>query len=102
MSLRVVVFRVMRTTAISLLILLLPAFVVLQFQEQSIRRRSERLLADFHSIRLNQTTWPEAQALMRRWGKLGQANGPCNATDCAYDITVTGWPSLLPNGAAAP
>ena len=92
-----VVFRVMPKTAIFLLTLLLLAFALLQFQQHLIRRRSERLLADFHSIRLNQTTWPQAQGLMQRWGKLGHAHGPCNSTDCAYDIAVVGWPSLLPN-----
>ncbi len=97
MSLRVFGFRLLRVAAISLLTVLLLFFGLLQFEQHIIRRRSERLLADFHSIRQNQTTWPEAQALMQRWGKLGHAHGPCSSTDCAYDITVLGWPSLLPN-----
>ena len=97
MRLRAVVLRVVRAIAISLLTLFLLVSVAIQIQDYSIRRRSERLLADFHSIRLNQTTWPETQALIQRWGELGRAHGPCNAMDCAYDITVVGWPSLLPN-----
>jgi len=98
MSLRAGVFRIIRITAISLLALLLIALVLLQFHQHLIRHRSERLLADFQSIRLNQTTWPEAQALVQHWGKFGHAHGTCNSTDCAYDITVIGWPSLLSNG----
>jgi hypothetical protein len=98
MAFRAVVFRVVRVTAASLFLMLLAAFVAVQFHDHSIRRRNERLLADFHSIRLNQTTWPEAQALMQRWGTDGHAHGLCNATDCAYDITVIGWPSLFWNG----
>jgi hypothetical protein len=97
MKFRMIVFRVMRISAISLLTLLLLGFALTQYEEHLIRGRSERLLADFHSIRLNQTTWPEAQALMQRWGKLGHAHGSCSATDCAYDIILVGWPSLLPN-----
>lgn len=97
-----VVFRVTRAIAISLCTLLLTALTWVQYKDHIIRRRSERLLADFQSVRLNQTTWQEAQALMQRWDTLGHAHGPCSSTDCAYDITVTGWPSLLPNGAATP
>ena len=97
-----VVFRVTRAIAISLCTLLLIALAFVQYKDHIIRRRSERLLADFQSVRLNETTWSEAQALMQRWGTLGHAHGPCSSTDCAYDITVTGWPSLLPNGTAAP
>jgi hypothetical protein len=100
MSLRVL--RGTRAVAISLVALLFIAFAVIQYKQHLIRGRMERLLADFHSIRLNETTWPEAQALMRRWGDAGHAHGACNSTDCAYDITVVGWPSLLPDGRAAP
>lgn len=96
------VFRVTRATSILLSTLLLLAFAFVQYEDHLIHHRSERLLADFQSVRLNQTTWPEVQALMQRWGTLGHAHGPCSSTDCAYAITVTGWPSLLPNGTAAP
>ena len=65
-----VVFRVTRAIAISLCTLLLIALAFVQYKDHIIRRRSERLLADFQSVHLNQTTWPEAQALMQRWGTL--------------------------------
>jgi hypothetical protein len=100
MTVRVVVYRVLRIVAISFLVLLLTGFAFLEYQRHLIRSRSERLLADFHSICLNQTTWPEAQALMKYWGKQGHPHGTCSSTDCAYDITVVGWPSLLPSRAA--
>lgn len=93
MSLRVLV----RVSMISLAALLLIAFALIQFEEHLIRRPNERLLADFHYLRLNQTSWPERQALMQRWGSAGHTHGPCNSIDCAYDITVVGCPSLLPN-----
>jgi hypothetical protein len=76
--------------------MLLLAFALLQFKEHLLRRNNERLLADFHSIRLNQTTWPEAQALMQHWDNQGHAHGPCSPADCAYVISVSDWPSLLP------
>jgi len=81
--------------------MLLLAFALLQFKEHLLRRDNERLLADFHSIRLNQTTWPEAQALMQHWGKHGHAHGPCSSANCAYVISVSDWPSLLPVGEKA-
>ena len=93
--------RLARLTVISFLIMLLLAFALLQFKEHQLRRINERLLADFHSIRLNQTSWPEAQAIMERWGKHGHAHGPCSSTDCAYVISVSDWPSLLPIGGKA-
>jgi hypothetical protein len=102
MSVRAISLRTARVTAILLLTLLLLAFALLQVKEHLLRKRNERLLSDFHSIRLNQTTWPEAQALMERWGKMGHARGPCSSMDCAYDITVIGWPSLVPDGGAGP
>jgi hypothetical protein len=98
MSLRVIGSHTMRIATTSFLTLLLIAFSLIQIKQYLIRRDSMRLLADFHSISLNETSWPEAQALMQRWGKLGHAHGPCSSTDCAYDITLIGWPSLLPNG----
>ncbi|HEX3572899.1 MAG TPA: hypothetical protein VHU44_18925 [Acidobacteriaceae bacterium] len=82
--------------AISLLGALSLALALVAFQEHLIRRRCERLLADLQSIRLNETSWPQAQAMMKRWGKSGHSHGTCNATDCAYEITVNGWPPLLP------
>jgi hypothetical protein len=99
MTVRVVVVGVLRIVAISFLVLLLTGFAFLEYHLHLIRSRSERLLADFHSIRLNQTTWSEAQALMKYWGDQGHSHGPCNSADCAYDITVVGWPSLLPDRA---
>jgi hypothetical protein len=86
----------LRVIAISLFGTLSLAIALVDYQQYLIRCRCERLLADFHSIRLNETTWPQAQAMMKRWGKSGHPHGACDATACAYDITVIGWPSLLP------
>jgi len=66
----------------------LTAFLAVQVQQRLLRWRSERLLADMHSIRLYQTNWDEAQGLMRRWGKWGYYEGSCTAASCKYEIEL--------------
>jgi hypothetical protein len=53
------------------------------------RLRMQHLLADFHSIYPNQSTWPDAQRLMTRWGRWGHYDGTCTPTDCDYTIRVS-------------
>lgn len=45
-------------------------------------------MADMHRIRLYQTTWAEAQALMRKWGAWGHWDGTCTADDCEYAVSL--------------
>ena len=52
------------------------------------RWRISRLLADYHGIYPTQTTWEDAQRLMRKWGKWGRYEGTCTASDCDYSIVV--------------
>jgi hypothetical protein len=53
------------------------------------RIRMQRLLAEFHSIYLMQSTWPDAQHIITRWQHWGYAQGPCTSTDCDYTIEVS-------------
>jgi hypothetical protein len=70
------------------LALLLVAFAFVQIEQHLLRHRAERLLADFQSIRLHQSTWADAQTLMTRWGAWGHYDGQCTASDCAYTIKL--------------
>lgn len=84
MRLRRLLLRILGYTLLATLSLLLVAFLVTQIQQHIFRHRAERLLADFHTIHLRETTWSEAQTLMQRWQKYGHADGPCNASTCGY------------------
>ncbi|HZZ38590.1 MAG TPA: hypothetical protein VFE06_05620 [Acidobacteriaceae bacterium] len=78
-----------RVVVLAPLALSLIAFCFVQLQEHLLRDRAERLLADFQSIRLHQSTWADAQALMNRWGAWGHYDGQCTSTDCDYTITLS-------------
>ena len=65
------------------------AFVVVQFQQELLEWRAERLMADMHRIRLYQSDWADAQRLMSRWGAWGHYDGSCTEKDCRYSIKLT-------------
>ena len=68
--------------------LMLLTFFAVQIQQRTLRWRAERLSADMHRIRLYQSTWADAQRLMRRWGAWGHYDGSCTAGSCNYDIRI--------------
>jgi hypothetical protein len=72
----------------TLLSLLLLAFLAVQIQQRMLRWHAERLLAEVHQIRLYQSTWADAQQLMRRWGAWGHYEGSCTAESCTYEIRL--------------
>jgi hypothetical protein len=82
------IIRILRAVGLSALALLLVAFAFVQIEQRLLRHRAERLLADFRSIRLHQSTWADAQVLMTRWGAWGHYDGQCTASDCAYTIML--------------
>lgn len=88
MRLRARLLRILRVTTIAVLSLILLAFAFVQSNQYLLRYRAKHLLADFHSLRLNQSTWQDAQRLITRWGAFGQYDGTCTARDCDYVITV--------------
>lgn len=89
MRVRAVILRIVRVFTISLLAAGLIAFAIVQVQQHLFRHRAERLLADFQSIRLQQSTWQDAQSFMRRWGAWGNYSGSCTASFCDYEIRFT-------------
>ena len=72
----------------ALLLTLVAILLAIQVQQWVFRRCAERLLADFHAIRLKQSTWADAQTLMKRWGAWGQYDGTCTQASCKYYITL--------------
>jgi hypothetical protein len=82
------IIRILRAVGLAALALLLVAFAFVQIEQHLLRHRAERLLADFQSIRLHQSTWADAQTLMTRWGAWGHYDGQCTASDCGYIIKL--------------
>jgi hypothetical protein len=68
------------------LLLLLSA--ILRIQSYLFRRQAENLMADFQTLKLRQTKWPEAESLTRKWGKYGHYQGGCHASFCRYTIAL--------------
>jgi hypothetical protein len=87
MRVRAILLRILRVTTIALLSLILLAFAFVQYNQYLLRYRATHLLADFHSVRLKQSRWPDAQRLMSRWRAFGHYDGTCNAEECSYLIT---------------
>ena len=80
--------RIIRRAALTVLALVLLLVAILRIQTYLFRRQSERLMADFKSLTLRQTKWPEAESLTRKWGKYGHYQGDCNASFCRYTIDL--------------
>ena len=97
-----IALRVLRISLLSIAALILLAFVLVQAQQHLFRHRAERLLADFQSIRLHQSTWADAQVLMQRWGAWGHYDGTCGEAECVYRIELgdaaSGWVGKLAGG----
>ncbi|HEV2578560.1 MAG TPA: hypothetical protein VGU25_15250 [Acidobacteriaceae bacterium] len=95
-----IVLRILWISLASVAVLVVLAFGLIRAQEYVFRHRSERLLADFQSIRLHRSKWADAQVLMRRWGAWGHYDGTCTAMECAYRITLENdglrWMKRLP------
>jgi len=79
----------LKLTAITLICFALSLILLVQIDRCLLRYRAARLLDDFHSIRLRQSTWSDAQRLVSRWGAFGHYEGTCTATKCSYFITLS-------------
>jgi hypothetical protein len=88
MRLRARLLRILRVTTIALVSLIVLAFLFVQGQQYLLRYRAKHLLADFHSLRLKQSNWQDAQRLMSRWGAFGHYDNTCTAKECGYVITL--------------
>jgi len=66
----------------------LLAFAGVQIPQRIFRHHAEKLLADFHSIRLHRSTWADAEKLMTRWGAYGHYDGTCTEASCIYSVKL--------------
>src|ERR1700733_5352685 len=70
----------------SLLVLYLVLLATVEISQRIMRRRAEHLLSDLRGLQLERSSWNDAQALMRRWGRWGHYEGICDADHCNYRI----------------
>ncbi|MEG9435014.1 hypothetical protein JAO29_02340 [Edaphobacter sp. HDX4] len=80
--------RKFRRAAVTMLGLLLLLGAILRTQSYLFRRQAENLMADFQTLKLRQTKWPEAASLTRKWGTYGHYQGDCNTSFCRYTIDL--------------
>ncbi|HTF63124.1 MAG TPA: hypothetical protein VK638_10480 [Edaphobacter sp.] len=80
----------------SLLVIYLVLLATVQISQRITRRRAEHLLSDLQGLKLERSSWSDAQALIQRWGRWGHYEGTCDVDHCDYEIhfdsvgTVTG------------
>ena len=80
--------RVLRIAAFTLGVLLLGTVASVRIQQQILRWRAERLLADIRELQLGKSTWADAQKIMTRWGAWGFYEGSCTEKRCGYQIAM--------------
>src|SRR5580698_8341667 len=88
MQLKPGMLRVAKRVGLAALALLFVAVIFIQVQQRIFRYRAEHLLADMQAIRLHQSSWRDAQALLHRWGAWGHDDGTCTFTNCRYKIVL--------------
>ena len=88
MQLKPGMLRVAKRVGLAALALLFAAVISIQVQQRIFRYRAEHLLADMQAIRLHQSSWRDAQALLHRWGAWGHYDGTCTFTNCRYKIVL--------------
>jgi len=88
MRLRSVAVRTLRVASVAIVALLVLVFALVQIPQRVLRHRAERLLADFHSIQLHESTAQDAERIAKRWGAFTHTQGNCTAADCEYSIAL--------------
>jgi hypothetical protein len=84
-------FRLRDGLRYGLLTLLLALAVIISaipIQQQILRHRAERLLADIRSLTLRRSSWIDVQGVFRRWGAWGHYDGACTQQNCSYTIEL--------------
>src|SRR5437870_3669974 len=72
-----------RRSLLAVLILLGAAWLRAQGAQWLLRLRAEKLLTDIRSLKVNRSSWADAQKLMSKWGEY---RGVCTAQGCKYGI----------------
>jgi hypothetical protein len=75
-----------RRTLLAVLFLFGAAWLWAQGTQWLLRLRAEKLLTDIRSLKVNRSSWADAQKLMSKWGRSREYRGVCTAQHCQYGI----------------
>ncbi len=78
----------LRWVVLPILVVFFVFTAVVRIQSYRFQHRAEHLMADIQELKLRQSNWGEAKALMTRWGRYGGYEGSCNASFCHYRIAL--------------
>jgi hypothetical protein len=79
---------VLRRLAVGLIASFVLLIVILRIETYRFQHKAERLMQDFQSINLRHSSWPDAERLIRRWGKYGTYQGDCSGSFCRYTVVL--------------
>ena len=82
------VTKIVRWCLLTPLLILLAICMAGEVRQRILVHRAASLLSDFHSLRLHQSDWNDAQRLRARWGRWGPYDGTCTLADCTYVVTL--------------
>ena len=83
--------RIIRWVLVSTAVLWVGLLASVQTSEWTVRRRAERMLAEFDALTPGVTTWSTLQSLRARWRRWETSDGPCDASRCDFQIRVEDW-----------
>src|SRR5208282_1012367 len=92
--------RLRRSLFYGILVLFFAASVSVAFipiQQEILRRRAERLLADIRNLNLRKSTWNDAQQIFARWGAWGHYDGACTQGSCSYQVEFGDFMNTYPH-----
>lgn len=88
MSIRKILWRVVRWTTLLVVVLVIGLFIFVQVQQHLLRWRAERLLNEIRDIQMGKSTWADAQKMMNEWGEWGGYESSCTSERCDYQIAM--------------
>lgn len=80
--------KIVRWSALTLLGMLLALATWVPIQQQILRWRAERLLANIRAIQMGKSNWDDAQRLMHRWGAWNEQLDNCTEKSCLFRISI--------------
>src|ERR1700722_16383935 len=76
----------LRRSLLALLFLPAASWLWAQGSQWLLRGRAEKLLTDIRALKVNRSSWADAQKLMSKWGGPRGYRGVCTAQHCQYGI----------------
>ena len=81
--------KVLRFTSLTVLVVVVSAFAVVQIRQHLFRHRVQLLLQEMRNQWTHPGTFDDLRRIQQRWGAFGHYDGACTAENCEYTITLT-------------